>query len=102
LKHALYLEDEEKYAAAEEEFVHANKPREAVDMYVHQQDWTNAMRVAETYDPAAVPEVYVGEAKACVERRDWRHAEELFVAAAKPEVRCNNPPLPPHKLSHKC
>jgi intraflagellar transport protein 172 len=86
LKHALYLEDEEKYPQAEEEFVHANKPREAVDMYVHQQDWTNAMRVAETYDPAAVPEVYVGEAKACVERRDWRHAEELFVAAAKPEL----------------
>jgi intraflagellar transport protein 172 len=86
LKHALFLEDEEKYAEAEDEFVNASKPREAIDMYVHQQDWPNAMRVAETYDPAAVPDVYVGEAKACVERREFKRAEGLFVAASKPEL----------------
>jgi len=37
LKHALFLEDDEKFKEAEEEFVKANKPREAIDMYLHQQ-----------------------------------------------------------------
>ena len=32
LKHALFLEDEEKYAEAEDEFINASKPREAIDM----------------------------------------------------------------------
>jgi len=86
LKHALFLEDEEKYAEAEDEFINANKPREAIDMYVHQQDWTNAMRVAETYDPAAVADVSVAEARVCADRRDFTRAQELFVSAAKPEL----------------
>ena len=47
------------------------------------------MRVAETYDPAAVPDVLVGEAKAAAERRDFKRAEELYLAAAKPELALN-------------
>lgn len=36
-KYALYLEDEGKFAEAEAEFIKANKPKEAVLMYVHNQ-----------------------------------------------------------------
>eukprot|EP00618_Florenciella_parvula_P017071 CAMPEP_0119543784 /NCGR_PEP_ID=MMETSP1344-20130328/54343_1 /TAXON_ID=236787 /ORGANISM="Florenciella parvula, Strain CCMP2471" /LENGTH=1740 /DNA_ID=CAMNT_0007588171 /DNA_START=113 /DNA_END=5335 /DNA_ORIENTATION=- len=86
LKHALYLEDEEKYNEAEDEFINANKPREAIDMYVHQQDWANAMRVAETYDPSAVSDVYVAEARAAADRNEYPRAEELFLMASKPEL----------------
>jgi intraflagellar transport protein 172 len=58
-KYALYLEDEEHYKEAEEEFIKANKAREAIDMYLHQQDWERALQVAEQHDPAAASDVYV-------------------------------------------
>lgn len=34
LKHAMYLEDEGKFREAEQEFIRAGKPKEAVLMYV--------------------------------------------------------------------
>ena len=37
LKHALFLEDEERFLEAETEFVLAGKPREAIDMFLHQK-----------------------------------------------------------------
>ena len=33
LKHALFLEDDERFGEAEVEFIKANKPKEAIDMY---------------------------------------------------------------------
>ena len=33
-----------------------------------------------------MPDVYVAEAKACADRREYKRAEELFVAASKPEL----------------
>lgn len=86
LKHALALEDDERFKEAEEEFVRANKPREAIEMYIHQQDWEAAMRVAEKFDPSAVPDVCVAEARAHADRGDHAKAEELFLLAAKPEL----------------
>ncbi len=86
LKHALFLEDEERFKEAESEFINASKPREAIDMYVHQQSWTDALRVAEQYDPSAVPDVYAAQAKVAAERGDFKRAEEMFVAASKPDM----------------
>ena len=43
LRHALFLEDDERFREAEEEFIKANKPKEAIDMYVHQQDWVSLL-----------------------------------------------------------
>jgi tetratricopeptide (TPR) repeat protein len=86
LKHALHLEDEERFKEAEEEFIKANKPREAVEMYIHQQDWDSAMAVAEKYDPSAVPDVCVAEGRAAAERGDHAKAEEHFISASKPEL----------------
>jgi len=86
LKHALFLEDEEQYQLAEEEFVKANKPKEAIDMYVHQQDWASAIRVAENYDPAAISDVYVAHARVQADAGDFKGAEELYISAARPEL----------------
>lgn len=86
LKHALFLEDDERFPEAEEEFIKANKPKEAIDMYVHQRDWTNAIRVAETYDPTTIPEVYVAQAKNSYDNKEFKAAEELYLSASRPEL----------------
>ena len=86
LKHALFLEDDERFKEAEEEFIKANKPKEAIDMYVHQQDWVSAIRVAENYEPAAVPDVYIAQARVKADASDHKAAEELYILAARPEL----------------
>lgn len=85
LKHALYLEDEERFTEAEAEFIKAEKPKEAIEMYNHQQDWSSAMRVAERYDPASIPDVLVAQAKHAVGLKQFSNAETLFLNAKKPE-----------------
>jgi len=86
LKYAMFLEDEGRFKEAEEEFVEANKPKEAIDMYLHNQDWTSAMRVAEGHDPASVADVLVARARAAWERKDFPAAEQLYLKAKKPEL----------------
>mmetsp|Transcript_29270 Transcript_29270/g.93818 ORF Transcript_29270/g.93818 Transcript_29270/m.93818 type:complete len:1764 (-) Transcript_29270:152-5443(-) len=86
LKHALFLEDDDNFKAAEEEFVAAGKPREAIDMYVHNQDWAAAMRVAETHDPRAVGAVQAAEGQVEQERGNHARAEKLYIDAGKPEM----------------
>jgi intraflagellar transport protein 172 len=86
LKHALFLEDDERFKEAEEEFIKAGKPREAIDMYVHQQDWSSAIRVAEGYDPTAIPDVYIAQAKSRSDVSDFKGAEEFYLSASRPEL----------------
>jgi len=86
LKYAMYLEDEGRFEEAEKEFIKADKPKEAIDMYVHQQDWANATRVADTSEPASVPDVLVAQAKVLIERSEFTKAEALYVKAKKPEL----------------
>merc|ERR1719181_348821 len=59
LKKALALEDDEQFKLAEEEFIQAGKPKEAIDMFVHQRDWVSAMRVAEGYERESMKDVMV-------------------------------------------
>jgi intraflagellar transport protein 172 len=93
LQHAMHLEDEGKFELAESEFIKAKKPKEAIDMYLHQQQWENALRVAEQYDPPMVPDVYEANAKHIVEtdaeRTQTAMAEQLFLSAKKPEAAIN-------------
>ena len=55
-----------KFAEAEASFIKASRPKEAVLMYVHCQDWDSAQRIAEAHDPASVPDVLVGQVKTTV------------------------------------
>ena len=52
-----------KFKEAESEFIKAGKPKEAVLMYVHQQDWDSAQRVAEVHCPDSVADVLVGQVR---------------------------------------
>jgi len=86
LKKALALEDDEQFKQAEDEFIKAVKPKEAIDMYIHQRDWVSAMRVAENHDREGVKNVMVHQAKDLVDQNNLQGAENLFIQAGKPEM----------------
>nr|XP_032825685.1 intraflagellar transport protein 172 homolog [Petromyzon marinus] len=86
LKHAIFLEDEGKYKEAEVEFIKAGKPKEAILMYVHSQDWDSAQAVAEAHDPTSVSDVLVAQARAAFEQRDFQRAEAFLLRAQRPEL----------------
>ncbi|XP_034856689.1 intraflagellar transport protein 172 homolog isoform X2 [Mirounga angustirostris] len=84
LRYAMYLEDEGKFEGAEAEFIRAGKPKEAVLMFVHNQDWEAAQRVAEAHDPDSVAEVLMGQAREALEEKDFQKAEGLLLRAQRP------------------
>ena len=85
-KYAMALEDDGKFAEAEKHFVKAKKPKEAVLMYVHNQDWDSAQRVAEQHDTDSVSDVLVGQAKVAFESKDYAKFESLLLRAQRPEL----------------
>eukprot|EP00357_Protocruzia_adherens_P015873 CAMPEP_0115035232 /NCGR_PEP_ID=MMETSP0216-20121206/41287_1 /TAXON_ID=223996 /ORGANISM="Protocruzia adherens, Strain Boccale" /LENGTH=1713 /DNA_ID=CAMNT_0002414595 /DNA_START=1 /DNA_END=5142 /DNA_ORIENTATION=+ len=86
LKYALYLEDEKRYKEAEEEFIKAGKPGEAINMWEHQQDWQSALAVAQQYEPQNTPQVHINQGRALVSKRDYQRAEQCFIKGSKPEM----------------
>lgn len=81
MKFAMFLEDEGRYREAEDAFIKVGKPREAIDMYMHQQDWAAALRVADLCDPAAMSDVLVTKNSAIlsVPCSDLIHASSFVV-----------------------
>eukprot|EP00744_Colponema_vietnamica_P003231 GILI01004982.1.p1 GENE.GILI01004982.1~~GILI01004982.1.p1 ORF type:complete len:1648 (-),score=437.85 GILI01004982.1:177-5084(-) len=86
LKSAMNHEDQGEFKQAEEDFIKAAKPREAIDMYLHQQDFESAMRVADTYDIAAIPLVCTAHARVCFTAHRYSDAEDLLIKAGQPEL----------------
>jgi intraflagellar transport protein 172 len=86
LKYALYLEDEKRYKEAEEEFIKAGKPNEAINMYELKGDWHSALQVAHQFEPHSVPAILMNQGKAYMELRDFAKAEQCYITAKKPEV----------------
>lgn len=62
------------------------KPREAVDMYLHNKDWEAAMRVAEQYDPTAITDILLAQACDLAEAGQYQLAEAMYLKAKRPEV----------------
>lgn len=89
LKYALHLEDDNRFKEAEEEFIKANKPQEAINMYEHKQDWHSALQVARQYHPESVTKVFLNQAKFYFERRDYGKAEQCYINAKEPERAIN-------------
>ena len=85
-QYAVQLEDEQRYLEAEEQFVKANKTREAIDMYIHRHSWPDAVRVATQFQPSSIPIVFVAQAQLAVKEHDFELAEEMFLRANKPEL----------------
>ncbi|XQJ26776.1 intraflagellar transport protein 172, putative [Leishmania guyanensis] len=86
LKYAMHYEDQGDFRMAEEAFIKSGKPREAIDMYVHQHDFTSAMRVAEHHDPSAVPHVCATNGRVCFQQGNYKEAEALLLRANAPET----------------
>ncbi|CAI2386632.1 unnamed protein product [Moneuplotes crassus] len=89
LKYALYLEDEKRYKEAEEEYIKASKPGEAIGMYKHLGDWHSALQVARQYDPDSVNSVFFSQGESFLQRRDFAKAEGCFINAKDPEAAIN-------------
>lgn len=85
-RYALTLEDEQKYADAEREFVLADRAIEAVQMYIHIHSWDAAEEVARSLNQDALNQVYVARANEAVESQNFSAAEALLLRAHKPEI----------------
>jgi intraflagellar transport protein 172 len=85
-KHAMFLEDEGRFGEAEQEFIKAKKPKEAVLMYVHNRDWDNAQRVAEQYDPSLTTDILIGQAKLAFDEKNYQKAESFLLRAKRPDL----------------
>ena len=53
-------------------FIEADKPKEAIEMYSHAEDWEGALRVAESAAPELVPETLRALADALLKTRPSR------------------------------
>ena len=71
---------------SEEEFIKANKPKEAVLMYVHAQKWDDAQRVAEAHHPESISDVLVGQARVAFQNSEYAKAEAFLLRAKRPEL----------------
>ncbi|KAI8848693.1 hypothetical protein BC829DRAFT_443633 [Chytridium lagenaria] len=71
---------------AENAFILAGKPKEAILMYIHNENWESAFSVAETYDPNSVGEVLIGQAKVSFDRKDYSTSETLLLRAQRPDL----------------
>lgn len=82
----MYLEDEGRFKDAENSFILAGKPREAILMYIHCQDWNSALATAEAYEPHSVPDVLVGQAKIALTNKENARGEALILRAQRPDL----------------
>ena len=78
------MEDSEQYEEAEERFIDAGKPKEAVEMYLHLSNYNAAMRVAEAHEPSVVPKIRCHQAAAEAQRGNLARAEQLYIQARQP------------------
>lgn len=86
LKYAMHYEDQGDFRMAEDSFLKSGKPREAIDMYIHQHDFSNAMRVAEAYDPSAIALICGSHGRVAFQQGNHKEAEALFLRANAPET----------------
>lgn len=86
LKYAFHLEDEKRYKEAEDHFIKAGKPQEAINMYEHLGDFHSALQVARQYETQSVPSILMNQAKMFIEKREYSKAENSYLQAKKPEL----------------
>lgn len=55
-------------------------------MYVHNQDWSAAARVANEHDQESVNDVLLGQARIAFSEKDFPLAESLLLRAQRPDM----------------
>ncbi|CAB3377061.1 Hypothetical predicted protein [Cloeon dipterum] len=84
-KYALALEDDGKFQDAEEHFIKSGKPKEAIHMYVHGQNFDKALKIAEEHSPEDVNDVLEAQAKIALANSDMPTFEALMIRAQRAE-----------------
>lgn len=85
-KYALVLEDNGQFSEAEKQFIKANKPKEAISMYIHNQDWENAERIANEHDPSSLGDILMNQGKSEFESGNFSKFETLLLRAHKVDL----------------
>ncbi|VDN00883.1 unnamed protein product [Thelazia callipaeda] len=86
MKLAQQLEEEGSLKEAEVHYIEGGKSKEAVMMYVHDQDWESAERIAKEYCPDMLAGVYIQQARLAIEEKDFPRAESCLLRADRPEL----------------
>ncbi|VEL33267.1 unnamed protein product [Protopolystoma xenopodis] len=55
-------------------------------MYVHQQDWSAAGRIAQAHDPDSLNDVLIGQARLAFAEKAYNQAEALLLRAQRPDM----------------
>lgn len=78
-------ENAEDLQRAQELYIQAEKPKEAVAMWIHQRNFEAARGVAENHDPGSLKDVLLAQGAAAVENGDWGTAERVYLNAGAPK-----------------
>ena len=63
----------------------AARPKEAIEMHMHQQQWAAALRIAETHDAGAVAAVYRAHGASLAADGKLAEAEAVFLQGKAPD-----------------
>jgi len=88
-KQAQKYEDEKRFKEAEELYIKSGKPKEAIQMYEFQKEWTNAMKIAKRYDTSALQDIYINQAKWHLDRKELNEAENCFLQSKNYDAAIN-------------
>ncbi|EFP04115.1 CRE-OSM-1 protein [Caenorhabditis remanei] len=83
---ASQLEEEGRLEDASKHYVEGNKPELAVEMFIRDNDWAAAERIAKEHCTNLLPEVYTGQARRAIEEGDHLRAETFLLRANKPDI----------------
>ncbi|ETN84945.1 tetratricopeptide repeat protein, partial [Necator americanus] len=86
MRMAVQMEEEGRLDQAAHHFIEAGKPSEAVAMYVHEGDWSNAEQVAKEHCPESLPDIYIAEARKALEEENNARAESCLLRANRPDI----------------
>ncbi|KAH7315182.1 hypothetical protein KP509_21G038200 [Ceratopteris richardii] len=85
-KFAKFLECQGRVAEAEDIYIKAGKPVDAIKMYTAKNEWKDAVRVADLFHPSALTDILVSQAHFLAETNELKKAEALFIQAKRPDL----------------
>ncbi|KAI1724366.1 intraflagellar transport protein osm-1 [Ditylenchus destructor] len=85
-KYAERLEDEGDLSKAEEYYLKAGKGKDAILMYIHNQNWEAAERIASLHSTDMLVDVYISQARAALEEKNLEKAESYLLRANRADI----------------
>ena len=85
-KYGQSLEIEGKFKEAEDIYLRAGRPKDAISMYIKAQEWNAALSIAESHDNGVINDVLLSKGNACFQNQEYGIAEACFIRAQKPDL----------------